>query len=214
MVPASDYESDAAHYFDARDGPPPARPEHRNNDELNLSVLRRYLPSIRKIPTLASNAVAYTFSKVTQSWEKSGIEGPMFVCEQEPVTVRGRLMPRACVFVLNRRSLDNLVVDLCRASACEVTGELIALSLDEAPGTDALDGHGDARSGDDTRVIGLWIHEETRKLNMDQIMEFWRACRSQGDEAEEAEEAGQAVDTGRRLSITELFGQSNGASRR
>jgi hypothetical protein len=223
VVPASDYESDAAHYFDARDVPPQAQPQHRTNDELNLSVLRRYLPSIRRIESLASNAVVYHFSKAVQSWEKSGIEGTMFVCEQEPAVVSGRVMPRACVFVLNRRTLENLVVDLRRAIVCEITGELIALSLEEADDTDALDGHGDAGSGADTSVIGLWIHAETRERNMEAIMKYWRECslvsaqsasEAELDEVDEADGAGQTGDTGRRLSITELFGQSNGASRR
>ncbi len=120
VIAASDYESDAAQYLEAHDTLPFAPLPQRTNTELNLSVLQRYLPSIRSIVSIAANAVVYIFTPATQSWDKSGVEGTLFVCEQEPLIVAGRSWPRACVFVLNRKALDNVVVDLAKVSDCEV----------------------------------------------------------------------------------------------
>lgn len=219
-VAASDYESDAAHYLEARDLPPAPHLPHRSNTELNLSVLRRYLPSIRSIVSIAANAVVYNISPTAQTWEKSGVEGTLFVCEQEPVSVSGHLMPRACVFVLNRRGLDNLVVELCRASECEVTDELITFNVESTGSTSGADTGVGPASEEDTRVIGLWIHadqDDTREVNAAIIQNVWRQSRLSAtlSEAEDREEqAGVTGDTGRRLSITELFGQRNGTLNR
>lgn len=219
-VAASDYESDAAHYLEARDLPPPPHLPHRTNTELNLSVLRRYLPSIRSIVSIAANAVVYIISPTTQTWEKSGVEGTLFVCEQEPVTVSGHLMPRACVFVLNRRGLDNLVVELCMATECEVTDELITFNVEGTDHTAVTDSDVDPGSEENRRVIGLWIHadqDDTREVNAAIIQDVWRQSRlitTLGETETREAEVGGPGDMGRRLSITELFGQSNGASRR
>jgi Dcp1-like decapping family protein len=215
---ASDYESDAARYMtgpaQAELPPPPPLLAHRTNTELNLSVLRRYLPSIRSIVSIAANAAVYNFAPATGTWERSNVEGTLFVCEQEPVKdLAGQPLPRACVFVLNRHSLDNLVIHLCNTTVCEVVGELINFYIQD---TD------DSGTGQDTRVIGLWIHadhENTRKVNADAILALWRQSRlapsSTGNVLDSQEdEAEGGADTGRRLSMTELFGQTNGASRR
>jgi hypothetical protein len=206
--------------LEARDLPPPPHLPHRTNTELNLSVLRRYLPSIRSIVSIAANAVVYSISPTAQTWEKTGVEGTLFVCEQEPVTVSGHLMPRACVFVLNRRGLDNMVVELCRASECEVTDELITFNVESTDDTAIVDNDVGPGSEEDTRVIGLWIHadqDDTREVNAAIIQDVWRQSRliTTLSEAEiREEEAAGTGDTGRRLSITELFGQRNGVSRR
>lgn len=220
-VAASDYESDAAHYLEARDLLPPPQLPHRTNTELNLSVLRRYLPSIRSIVSIAANAVVYNFSPAAQNWEKSGVEGTLFVCEQEPAIVSGHPVPRACVFVLNRRGLDNLVVELCRASVCEVAADLIIFNVENTEDTTSLqvDGEEEAGSQADTRVFGIWIHadqDDTREVNAAIIQDVWRQSRLvtslNAPETQDDDEARD--DPGRRLSITELFGQSNGDSRR
>ncbi|KAB5550816.1 hypothetical protein GE09DRAFT_965301 [Coniochaeta sp. 2T2.1] len=207
-VAVSDYESDAAQYMGAPDLPPPSTVARLSNTELNLSVLRRYLPSILSIVSIAANAVVYTISPTTGQWEKSGVEGTLFVCEQEPVAdLAGHVLPRACVFILNRRGLENLVIHLCNTSACEVVGELINFYVS-------------AGNGQDNHVIGLWIHadkDDTRQVNADVILSLWNQCRlaitQSASENQEGEEAG-AADTGRSISMAELFGQSNGASRR
>ena len=241
QIPASDHESDAAHYMEARDAP---RPAHRTNTDLNMSVLRRYLPGIRSILSIAANAVVYTFSETTQEWDKSGMDGTMFVCDQEPiVTATGQTLPRVCVFVLNRNRLDNLVVDLLRVNICERQAELIIFRMED-------DGQSGGEGPAGGEVIGIWIHadeHDTRETNSAIIRSSWQEARvalnavveaaasaaaAAAAEAAEAELAAEQTDAddggaladahsevpetsgpsgGRRISITDLFGQRNGA---
>ncbi|KAM4064491.1 dcp1-like decapping family protein [Hirsutella rhossiliensis] len=194
LIPAaSDYESDAA-AMQAPYAPPPPR----TNTELNLSVLQRYLPSIQGILSIAANAVVYTFDGASESWDKSGIEGTLFVCAQSPLADDTEHRPRACVFVLNRRALDNLVADLARVTHVEVMDELVILRLE-----------GDWEQGD--KVLGIWIHndkDETRDINAAMIQESWKAVRSGGIAEEQGPEAGPAMQAiGRRLSLSDLFGK-------
>ncbi|KAK2601604.1 hypothetical protein QQS21_004839 [Conoideocrella luteorostrata] len=196
LIPAIyDYESDAAAFHASYAPPPP-----RTNTELNVSVLQRYLPSIQAILSIAANAVVYTFDSNSESWDKSGIEGTIFVCAQS--SLPDTHQPRACVFVLNRRALDNLVVDLARVSHVEIAGELVILKVE-----------GDWEEGD--KVIGLWIHndkDETREINGAMIQESWKVARStattEEQDLEAGAEAGPAMQAiGRRLSLSDLFGQ-------
>jgi Dcp1-like decapping family len=198
----------------------------RSNTDLNLSVLRRYLPDIRSILSIAANAVVYLFSETTQNWDKTGMEGTMFVCEQDPiVTATGQTLPQICVFVLNRRGLDNLVVDLMRVSDCEMAQELIIFRLEEDEGSES---NGSEDGPAEKKVLGIWIHadeDDTREVNMTIIRGAWQQARSALDnliasaEEEEADNGAAVSDGqteipgqsgqsgGRRLSITELFGQ-------
>ncbi|OAQ66267.1 Dcp1-like decapping [Pochonia chlamydosporia 170] len=194
LIPAvSDYESDAAAIHSHYAPPPP-----RTNTELNVSVLQRYLPSIQAILSIAANAVVYTFDSDSASWDKSGIEGTMFVCAQSPLPESH--LPRACVFVLNRRALDNLVIDLARVSHVEIAGELVILKVE-----------GNWEEGD--KVIGLWIHndkDETREINGAMIQESWKVARVEGAGEEPGPEAGPAMQAiGRRLSLSDLFGKQH-----
>ncbi|KAG8676235.1 hypothetical protein FPOAC1_002236 [Fusarium poae] len=188
-IPAvSDYESDAAAIHTDYAPPPP-----RTNTELNLSVLQRYLPSIHTILSIAANAVIYTFSSTSESWEKSGVEGTMFVCAQSPSPEDPAQQPRACVFVLNRRGLENVIVDLSRVSHAEVSGELVIIKVE-----------GDWEEGD--KVLGVWIHndkDETREMNAAIIQEAWKIARSAGPvETTQGPEAGPAMQAmGRRLKV-------------
>jgi Dcp1-like decapping family len=217
----SDYESDAAHYMESR--PPPA-PQllHRTNTELNLSVLQHYLPSITSIVSIAANAVVYTFAPETQEWDKAGVEGTLFVCDQEPSPVTGA--PRACVFVLNRRGLDNIILDLAKVGDCEVTEQLLIFRLEDGVGAweeGAAAGNGGTAPG--LKIMGLWIHadeDDTRETNGALIYNSWKAVREatqnanrtllHGFEAKE-ESVGPAMQAmGRKLSITEIFGRQVG----
>ncbi|KAK4096921.1 PH domain-like protein [Parathielavia hyrcaniae] len=174
---ASDYDSDAAQYLENREAtnPQPAR----DNTELSLRVLRRYQPSIRSILAIAANAVAYTFLESTQGWEKHGAEGTLFVCDQEPIVApSGQVLPRACVFVLNRRSMENLKVDLLRVTDCEVVGELIVFRLEDDNAGNTNNQGEEAGAG--KKILGLWIHADesnTREVHASLILGSWQQCR-------------------------------------
>lgn len=206
LATTSDYESDAVNYMTSRPAPPPPQLLHRTNTDLNLAVLQRYRPSISSILSIAANAVVYTFSPESLEWDKAGVEGTLFVCEQER-TVAG---PRACVFVLNRRGLENVIIDLERVRTCEVTEELVSFQLED----------GDSESDDgQPRVIGIWIHadnDDTRKINATLMRQSWmqvREARKGGvDTAQPATEetVGPAMQAmGRKLSLSDLFGRKD-----
>ncbi|KAI5458500.1 hypothetical protein BGZ63DRAFT_426885 [Mariannaea sp. PMI_226] len=198
-IPAvSDYESDAVAHYPAHSSyaPPPLR----SNTGLNLSVLQRYLPSIHTILSIAANAVIYTFDSNTGGWDKSGVEGTLFVCGQSPLPEDPNHRPRACMFVLNRRGLDNMVADLARVSHIEFSVDLIIMRVE-----------GNWEEGE--KVLGVWIHNDkdgTRAENAAMIQEAWKVARSAGPAEAQGPEAGPAMQAvGRRLSLSDLFGQSN-----
>lgn len=198
-IPAvSDYESDAAVMQSSYEPPPP-----RTNTELNLSVLQRYLPSIHAILSIAANAVVYTFAHDAQNWDKSGVEGTLFVCAQAPLPGDPNQRSRACVFVLNRRGLDNVIVDLATVNHAVLDGELIILKLD-------------GQWGDEEKVLGIWIHndrDDTRDINWAVVQESWKIARSAGTVEAQGPEAGPAMQAmGRSLTLADLFAKSNGAN--
>lgn len=122
----------------------------------------------------------------------------MFVCAQTPLPEDVSTLPRVCVFVLSRRGLDNVIVDLARVSHVEMLGELVILKVD-----------GDWE--EDEKVLGIWIHNdetETRATNGATIEESWKIARSVGTVKEEGAEAGPAMQAiGRSLTLNELFGR-------
>ncbi|KAL1898268.1 hypothetical protein Sste5346_003676 [Sporothrix stenoceras] len=127
-------------------------------DDMNLRVLRCYEPTIRSIEAVAASSVVYAFNSETSGWIKADpqIEGTLFLCEQEPLVLEQYAFPRACVFVLNRKGLMNVVVDLARVSAAEVMEGLITLGIeDETAVTAGPDGTNGANA---PQVLGLWIH--------------------------------------------------------
>ena len=152
----------------------PANPT-TTNDVLNLSVLQRHLPSTVSIHFLAPYAVVYIFSTTTQSWEKSGIEGTLFVV--------GLRDEGHAVIVLNRRGLDKFILHLKSAQEVDVTDEYIIL---QGNGADDL-GDGNA---DEQKVYGLWIFEEEQGSTKG-VREACGRCI-----IECAEEAGKKRETG------------------
>lgn len=206
-IPTSDYDSDFhAHPYTPHN--PHTTP--RTNTELNLSVLRRYLPTITTILSVAANAVIYTFDSAARTWDKSGVEGTLFVCARESPSPSE---PRYCVFVLNRRGLENLVLGLETVKDVEVTDDLLIMALE-----------GGEEEGGEAKAMGVWMHadgEDTRKLNMNIIHGLWEqvrdARRAVGGEGETygagagEETVGPAVQAiGRTLSIDELFASQAG----
>ncbi|MCJ1230193.1 mRNA-decapping enzyme 1B [Toensbergia leucococca] len=122
---------------------PPPPPPLRSNAELNLSVLKRHDPAILSILSLAPYAVVYIFSPASQQWEKSGIEGTMFVC-QLALTDFGA--ERYSVVVLNRHGLENFRAELRSANDVETTEEYVIIQSPDRKG--------------EPQVYGLWIFSE------------------------------------------------------
>ncbi|KAF6836209.1 mRNA-decapping enzyme 1B [Colletotrichum musicola] len=218
----SDYESDAAHYLDNHPAPDP-HPSllTRTNTDLNLSVLRRYLPSINATLSIAANAVVYTFNPSLPGWDKTGIEGTYFLCMQDPLPAAPG--PRACIFVLNRRGLENVILNLDDVADFEVMDEIYIFRLRQ-------DATSQAETEVENKVMGIWIHadkEDTRVMNAAMISETLRqvqlhapAAAAAAAAAQEAapgaplpeEELGPAMQAiGRKLSLSDLFGAQNGA---
>jgi hypothetical protein len=234
----SDYESDTAYYFsDAQQQQQHQQqlaqptPASRSNEELNIAVLRRHNPAIHSILSLAPYTVVYIFSPVTQQWEKSGVEGSMFVCQ----LVQGPSgEERYGVFVLNRRGLNNFDIRLTDGENVEITDEYVILKTDEANGETAIGGPVDDDDEDDdeaasSRIYGLWIYSEpapnstaeTRTINAQVIKECAvhageslklarervAAAEQQNGQQQRRHQLHQSVPMGRQISLKELFGQ-------
>ena len=138
--PISDYDSDINRTtFDHGPIPPPAR----TNTELNLSVIQRHLSSAISIVSIASYAVVYLFSPVTQQWEKNGIEGTLFICKLSPTSAAA---VRYTVIVLNRRGLDNFILDLLDDDDVDINEEYVILQGHDSSGA--------------PKAYGLWIFAE------------------------------------------------------
>ena len=129
----SDYENDI-------NSLPPQGPI-RTNIELNFSVLRRYLPFITSILYIVPYSAIYLFSKESQTWEKSGIEGTLFVCSLPPLSSQAPDAERFAAVVLNRRGMNNFNFELTSAENVEISEEFIILQ-------------------DEERIWGVWIFEE------------------------------------------------------
>lgn len=203
----SDYESDLNNLSDV---PPPPPSATRTNAELNFSVIRRYLPSVTSIISIAPYAVVYMFSPTSQQWEKSGTEGTLFVCQLSS-TDSGA--DKFSVIVLNRRGLSNFQVDLLNEEDVQVTEEYVILRVyDNEAGIQ--------------HIYGLWIFSEpspsstanTRAMTAQII----RECAIQAETSRKLttvqpgastnghdveQEAPQSEAMGRQVSLRDLFGQ-------
>uniref|UniRef100_A0A673M9R5 5'-(N(7)-methylguanosine 5'-triphospho)-[mRNA] hydrolase n=1 Tax=Sinocyclocheilus rhinocerous TaxID=307959 RepID=A0A673M9R5_9TELE len=68
---------------------------------MSLSALKRLDPYISSIADLASQVALYTFNNTTNEWEKTDVEGTLFVYNR-------LAFPRHGFTILNRLSMDNL----------------------------------------------------------------------------------------------------------
>ncbi|MCJ1256799.1 hypothetical protein MMC24_004623 [Lignoscripta atroalba] len=194
----SDYESDLNYLSDI---PPP--PPTRTDAELNLSVIKRHDATVLSLEYIAPFAVVYIFSMDTQQWEKSGIEGTVFLCRLSPTKDSPE---RYSVIVLNRRGLDNFNVELLSTADIEVTEDYIILQS--------------ANQGVPL-VYGLWIfcepppsstshHRATIAQKIEECAERAERSRHQvsGHEGNGYNgEAQRSEPMGRQQSLQELFEQ-------
>ena len=140
LQPSDQYDSDVPL------PPPQDIPPQRTNAELNLSVLQRHLPSTTSIISIAPYAVVYIFTSTPQNgpaWEKSGIEGTLFICQQTLEPTEGT--ERYSVVVLNRKGLNDFI--------CPLSGD-----IDYEAGYIIL--RSTSEEGREENIWGLWIFEE------------------------------------------------------
>ncbi|KAL9625350.1 MAG: hypothetical protein Q9160_000413 [Pyrenula sp. 1 TL-2023] len=153
----SDYESDP---YDSSFAPPlsslPPPPPSRTTDELNLSVLQRHFPSVSAILSISPYTVVYTFNASTSSWEKSGIEGSLFVCQLHP---QESAEHRYSVVVLNRLGLNNFEAELREEDDVEITEQFVILNTKQSQ-TAIQAANGTAKTAQE-KIIGLWIFSES-----------------------------------------------------
>ncbi|KXJ92519.1 hypothetical protein Micbo1qcDRAFT_202743 [Microdochium bolleyi] len=211
VVQTSDYESDTPYYMSADAPSAAAHLANRSTmsiRDLNLSVLKRYLPSITDVLFHAVNGVVYTLSYSSMTWERGTVEGTVFVCLQGGHPAQD-LGSNACVIVLNRKGLDNFILDLSTVSSIEFQDGLLMFALEDQDST-----------LDQPRTYGVWTHydnEVERKDMSEQVRSLWasvRAARAQRQAAgleyhQQAHDAqmGPALQAlGRRLSLSALFG--------
>ncbi|KAI1824140.1 PH domain-like protein [Xylaria intraflava] len=212
--PAPEYESGVIKEVSSDLSLPPADMAERTNTELNLTVLKRYLPGITNILSIAANAVVYTFQHPSE-WKKTTTEGTMFICSQRKSPEEGE---SGCLFILNRKGLRNVILDLDNVGDFELSGDLLIFKLDYAANEVQLE------SGETVAplVLGLWTYAEDksdRETNAALVYKMWsQVCEARArDDASDpgtsppTAETGAAVQaTGRRLSVTDLFSAYNG----
>ncbi|CAJ2510363.1 Uu.00g050660.m01.CDS01 [Anthostomella pinea] len=216
----SDYESETAHYMASNPTAVPALATalaSRTNTDLNLRVLKRYLPSITSILSIAANAVVYSLDE-NATWIKSNMEGTMFICSQGGED--GVVGENGCLFMLNRKGLQNFVVDLNKVKEFELNDPYFMFKFKEEDAPKVYMENGEAVT---TVTVGVWTfaeEEAERVTNAALIYEMWtkvcearekRAAAGVSEKTAEAGPAAQAMDQGRKLSVSDLFkaGPSN-----
>ena len=212
--PVSDYESDSAlAYLSDQPPPPQVQVPPRTIDELNLSVLQRYNPSITAILSVAPYAVIYTFSPSPEpEWIKSGVEGSLFICQLQP----GQLgEDRFTAIVLNRRGLENFEAELKEdeTGGVELTDDYIIVTSNV--------------SGQPT-ALGIWVFSEgpgtSTAITRGLVAQFVKDRAVQAGQSRKAAEEARKPQSatshpvhntndkfgaplGRQISLQEMFGQ-------
>ena len=191
QVQASDYDSEIPYN--------PTSLPTRTNTELNLSVLRRYVPSITDLPSLASSTDVYTYSVAAQAWERLDVNGTMFVCELNHGL-------GYCIVILNKKGLDNLIIDMVDVLEVEINTEFLIMRF--------LD------KGED-KALGFFIQdvpEGSREANSSLIKACWEKVMGEdGGRQDRVEIREGSLDeekplpvAGQRLSLSDLFGRQDG----
>ncbi|KAI0157802.1 PH domain-like protein [Xylariaceae sp. FL1272] len=206
---ASDYESDTAQYMASHPAKPVAALAARTNTELNMSVISRYVPSITSILSIAANAVLYTFEPPSEWKRMSMLEGTMFICSQGEHA--GEVSENGCLFILNRKGLDNLTIDLTTIDDFELSNDLLIFKLSPAADVTMKLETGTTISPE---VLGIWTYAEEdseRQTNAALIYEMWSKVREAREKRASASAASsdplsnQPGVTGRKVELSELF---------
>jgi hypothetical protein len=206
----SDYDSEAQ-YTAPRTG--------RTKEEINHSVVKRYVPSLAAILEIAASAYIYILNNVSGEWEKTSIEGTLFVCELTPSPITGT--PRHCIVVLNRKGLENLIVFSEELQAVEISDQFLLLKFRSRENTFVQE------SKEEEKILGFFMtaDEDVKDRIKTAVKSHWEMAlrvRESGEDIERRVEnfgdegyggggglgdgVGESKPMGRRLSLTELFG--------
>ena len=215
----SDYESDNPTY--PSDLPISRAPETRTIDELNLTVLRRHSPEISSILSIAPYAVIYEFTPQPEpTWNKSGIEGSLFICQLTPGPRLGE--DRYSAVVLNRRGLENFEAELREAdnTGVEITDDYVIVSLMEE-GAQKIFGifvfsEGPGSSTERTRTLNGELMKQcaiqaglslkAAEIAATEALPLQKNGHSHAGEPS-AQDLAMGVPMGRQTSLQELFGR-------
>lgn len=199
LIQALDYESDSAilnePQTEASPATEPLPPVTRTNTELNLTVIRRYIPNVRSIAYIAASAVIYSFDSTTGGWEKLAIEGTLFITSDHDIDVEtGNEV--FTIMVLNRRGMNNFTVDIGDLLDVEVTKDLLILGVK---------GEKEMRE-----VKGIWIHEDKdgiRQTIGNKVKELWDFTAAVRGSTEKGFASQQltASAPGRQRDLSEMF---------
>lgn len=158
-VAASDYESDAPSSSTAQ----PATAAAPAINDLNVKVLRHYVPNMHSCSVLAIHTVVYMM-EADGNWVET-MKGPLFVCDQDPFLLNQKLVPRSSVFVMNRVGLENLMIDLANVDEMDVDRDTNFIMLNTS--TVELES-----------IIGLWIEDgKALRSSFSDIQNRWQASR-------------------------------------
>ncbi|KAI1259393.1 PH domain-like protein [Xylariaceae sp. FL1019] len=206
---ASDYESDTAQYMASHPAMPVAALAARTNTELNMSVIRRYVPSVTSILSIAANAVVYTFEPPSEWKRMSMLEGTMFICSEGDHA--GEVSENGCLFILNRKGLDNLILDLNTVDDFELSNDLLIFKLSPAANVTMKLETGATIAPE---VLGIWTYAEEdseRQTNATLIYEMWSKVRQAREKRNSASHnpsdspSGLPGLGGRKVELSELF---------
>ncbi|KAI1398276.1 PH domain-like protein [Hypoxylon fuscum] len=197
-----DNSDDMVNYLAAHPGRLVAAFTSRTNTELNLSILRRYRPGISSILAIAANATVYVFDQANIKWDKSSLEGTLFVCAQDETSSHlsggsggsgngSDAASNGMLFILNRKGLTNLSLDLDKVTEHELLNGLLIFKMDgddEDGGSGADDEEPSGtvipmENGEAVRpkVMGLWIYandEQDKLTTATLIRELWLKVRA------------------------------------
>lgn len=169
-IPVSDYESDAAVQIIQPTFQDPAQSTRGlpTLGDMNLRVLKRHLPTVQSYISMAHNTTVYEWDDKADSWGEPVFKGPLFVCDLYPEvdTDSGNRVTRACIFVINRMSLENLVLNLANVISCrqnDAEGQLLELSA--------------VRPNGESVNWGLFIDQESVKETWAAIQGRWDVVR-------------------------------------
>jgi hypothetical protein len=128
------------------------------------------------------------------------IAGTLFICDLNHGS-------DYCLTILNKKSMNNLIIDLKNLLSVEITSEFLIISF---------------RDREEMKTLGLFVQdapEGTRESICELVKEIWNSFDGQDDVPQSSiqihedsmEEKRVTPVVGQRLNLSELFGRQDGA---